>query len=669
MMGVILLRASKLVAVAAVSVLLSGVADAAPPPPEVFGALPAIESVTVSPSGKYFAVLQNMPEQTAVRTFDATTLKPIGGIATAKQQKIVGTTWFSDDRLILSVVEVEKISASVAREDEIKGTNLCQLMSIPLDGKNPVKLKFAGILKDATFGCAILSLKGPDPDTILVEGPIIGGSGLNSKSQFRSDIKVQKVNVLTGEAKVVDEVGSRSTFGWGADRSGKIRLRFDYVAGEEVIFARLDGSSSWEQVHRQPAFAFEAAKESSSGTVGIIEVEGFASDPNQIYVSYWPGDRQSLGLFDLRTRQITPVFVDSKYDVSGPFRRAGEVVGAYVVRASLDQEFFTDDWKKLQTLVTSNYPGHRVLIGSSSKDLNKHALYIEGPKWPGGAHLVLDLKANEATVIGSQYPALNLTNTGEQKYITYAARDGMQIDAYLTTPRSGGKNLPAIILPHGGPEARDAGGFDFLSQFFASRGYVVLQPQYRGSAGFGTKFALAGRKQWGLKMQDDLSDGVKYLTSNGIADPSKVCIMGWSYGGYAAMAGATLTPELYRCSIAGAGVSDLGDMLIWSGKYGGIRYWRKHIGDPTADKAAIVAASPAKQVAKVKGPMLLIHGELDVVVPIRQSEIMADALKAAGKQYEFVRLANENHNMTFASTRTKTMKAMDEFLAKYNPAN
>ncbi len=668
-MGVHLFKKLMFAAIAGANALFAGTAAAAPPSPEVFGALPVIESVTVSPSGKYFAVLQNLPGQTAVRTFDATTLKQIGGIATAKQQKITGTTWYSDDRLILSVVEVEKVSASVASEDEIKGTNLCQLMSIPLDGKNPVKLKFAGILRDVAFGCAIVSLKGPEPNTILVEGTIVGGSGLNSRSQFRTDIKVQQVNLLTGDAKVVDEAGSRSTFGWGADRGGKVRLRYDYVAGEELIFARLDGSSSWEQVHRQPAVAFEAAKESSSGTVGIIEVEGFASDPNQIYVSYWPGDRQALGLFDLRTRQITPVFTDPKYDVSGPFRRAGDVVGALVVRAVPEQVFFSDDWKKLQATVAANYPGHRVLIGSSSQDLNKHALFIEGPKWPGGAYLVLDLKASEATVIGSRYPTLDLASTGEQKYITYAARDGMQIDAYLTTPRSGGKNLPAIILPHGGPEARDVGGFDFFSQFFASRGYVVLQPQYRGSAGFGTQFALAGRKQWGLKMQDDLSDGVKYLTSNGIADPSKICIMGWSYGGYASMAGATLTPELYRCAIAGAGVSDLGDMLVWSGKYGGIRYWRKHIGDPTADKAAIDAASPAKHADRVKGPMLLIHGELDVVVPIRQSEIMAAALKAAGKPYEFVRLADENHNITFASTRTKTMKAMDEFLAKYNPAH
>lgn len=297
-------------------------------------------------------------------------------------------------------------------------------------------------------------------------------------------------------------------------------------------------------------------------------------------------------------------------------------------------------------------------------------IYAEGPKWPGGAYLLFDLTGNQLTMVSARYPTIDLASTGEQKYITYAARDGMQIDAYLTVPRTGGKNLPAIILPHGGPQARDDGGFDWLSQFFASRGYVVLQPQYRGSDGFGLKFALAGRKQWGLKMQDDLSDGVKYLTSSGIADPAKVCIMGWSYGGYAAMAGATLTPELYKCAIAGAGVSDLEDMLIWSGKYGGgsLRYWRLHIGDPNADKSAIVRASPAKHAAKVTGPMLLIHGELDNVVPIRQSQIMADALKAAGKPYEFVRLADENHNITFASTRIKTLQAMDAFLAKYNPA-
>jgi dipeptidyl aminopeptidase/acylaminoacyl peptidase len=271
---------------------------------------------------------------------------------------------------------------------------------------------------------------------------------------------------------------------------------------------------------------------------------------------------------------------------------------------------------------------------------------------------------------GEQAMYGKIVHEAAERYV----RDGTPIDAYLTLPRgSSGKGLAAIVLPHGGPQARDDGAFDWLSQYFASRGYAVLQPQFRGSDGFGIQFALAGRRQWGRKMQDDVSDGVKSLIANGTIDASKVCIMGWSYGGYAALAGATLTPELYRCAIAGAGVSDLIEMLLWSKEFAGgadgsIRYWRLHIGDPTADKANIEAVSPIKHVGNVKAPILLIHGELDSVVPIKQSEIIAEALKAAGKPYEFARLANENHNITFQSTRIKTLQAMESFLAKHNPA-
>jgi dienelactone hydrolase len=666
-MGVALLK--RLSATAAALLCFFAATAVAAPPPEAFGSLPTVETVRLSPSGKYLAIIHNTPGASSVRTFDATTLQPIGGIAAAKQQIIRNITWYSDDRLLLTIGEVVKYSEGIVNEDEIKGTNLCRIMSISRDAKSPIQLKTAGMLRDATFSCDILSTRGPKPNTILLEASVVGGSGLNSRSQVRVDMKVHAVDIMTGEGEVLDEVGSRSTAGWGADANGNVRLRYDVVAGEIVTYARVDGSSSWNQVHKQPIAAFEAVKETGQAA-SLIQIAGFAADPNQVYAFYYPGDKMALGLFDLRTRQMTPVVTDPKYDVTGIVALGRKIVGASASRQMVDQIFFSDDWRQLQSRVAANFAGHHVTIVSVSDDRNKLVVYAEGPKWPGGAYLLFDLTGNQLTMVSARYPTIDLASTGEQKYITYAARDGLQIDAYLTVPRTGGKNLPAIILPHGGPQARDDGGFDWLSQFFASRGYVVLQPQYRGSDGFGIQFALAGRKQWGLKMQDDLSDGVKYLTSNGIADPARVCIMGWSYGGYAAMAGATLTPELYKCAIAGAGVSDLGDMLVWSGKYGGgsLRYWRQHIGDPTADKAAIDRASPAKHAANVRAPMLLIHGELDNVVPIRQSVIMADALKAAGKPYEFVRLADENHNISFASTRIKTLKAMDEFLAKHNPA-
>lgn len=666
-----MIRSLFLALIAVVGMASVGISQAAPPA-EAFGTLPVVQSVRVSPSGKYFAVVMNLNGQPSVRTFDSESMQQIGGIAAAKQQVISGVRWHSDDRLILTVVEVVSYDPNVVRDtSELGGTNACRFMSVSRDGKNVIQIKPPGALADADLSCSWVGW-GAEPDTVLIQSAVLGGSGLSSRSQFKADVKPISVNILTGQARVLDEVGSRGTFGWRSDRTGAVRLRWDTVTGSQILYARLQGSTDWREVHRQPLRDFEA--ESGGDKRGIVQVQGFSDDLNKVYVLYWPGDRAALGLMDLRTSQIQMLHSDPKFDVGGVVSFGEGAAGAFVDRDVPTQVFFDARAKTVQANLQGSYPGNVIRIVHASDDFKRIAFLIDGPIAPGGAYQLLDTTKNEASMISRLYPTLDLASTGEQKYITYAARDGMNIDAYLTLPRgTSGKGLPAIILPHGGPQARDTGGFDWLSQFFASRGYAVLQPQFRGSDGYGTQFALAGRRQWGRKMQDDVSDGVKHLIANGTIDPNKVCIMGWSYGGYAALAGATLTPELYRCAIAGAGVSDLVEMLLWSreyagGKEGSIRYWRLHIGDPNADKANIDAVSPVKQVAKVRAPILLIHGELDNVVPIKQSEIMANALKSAGKPYEFARLANENHNITFQSTRIKTLQAMDAFLAKHNPA-
>jgi dipeptidyl aminopeptidase/acylaminoacyl peptidase len=669
--GANVIRSLFLALIAVVGMASTSISQAAAPA-EAFGTLPVVQTVRMSPTGKYFAVVMNLNGQPSVRTFDSDTMQQIGGIAAAKQQVISGVRWHSDDRLILTVVEVVSFDPNVVRDtSETGGANVCRFMSVSRDGKNVVQIKPPGALKDAELSCSWVGW-GSDPNSVLIQSTVLGGSGLSSRSQFKADVKPVSVNILTGEGRVLDEVGTRGTFSWRADRTGAVRLRWDAVTGSEILHARLQGSTDWREVYRQPLRDFEA--ESSGDKRGIVQVLGFADDLNKLYVLYWPGDRSALGLMDLRTSQISMLHSDAKFDVGGVVSLGEGAVGAFVDRDVPTQVFFEGRAKAVHATIQASYPGNVVRIVHASDDFKRVAFLVDGPIAPGGAFQILDTVKNEASMVSRLYPTLDLASTGEQKYITYAARDGMNIDAYLTLPRgTSGKGLPAIILPHGGPQARDSGGFDWLSQFFASRGYAVLQPQFRGSDGFGTQFALAGRRQWGRKMQDDVSDGVKHLIANGTIDANKVCIMGWSYGGYAALAGATLTPELYRCAIAGAGVSDLVEMLLWSreyagGKEGSIRYWRLHIGDPNADKANIDAVSPVKQIAKVRAPILLIHGELDNVVPIKQSEIMANALKSAGKPYEFARLANENHNITFQSTRIKTLQAMDAFLAKHNPA-
>jgi dipeptidyl aminopeptidase/acylaminoacyl peptidase len=255
----------------------------------------------------------------------------------------------------------------------------------------------------------------------------------------------------------------------------------------------------------------------------------------------------------------------------------------------------------------------------------------------------------------------------------YRARDGVEIPAYLTRPLDAKGPTALVVLPHGGPAARDVGGYDWLAHALASRGYAVLQPNFRGSAGFGEKWELAGHGEWGIGvMQNDLTDGVAAVVAAGIADPERVCIVGGSYGGYAALAGAAFTPELYRCAAAIAGVADLREMLSFERDKAGpasatVAYWRQAMGveDAKSPVDHLNAASPAQHAERVRAPVLLIHGRDDTVVPIAQSRAMERALTAAGKSVQLVELDGEDHWLSRPRTRLETLQALDAFLAQH----
>jgi dipeptidyl aminopeptidase/acylaminoacyl peptidase len=285
-------------------------------------------------------------------------------------------------------------------------------------------------------------------------------------------------------------------------------------------------------------------------------------------------------------------------------------------------------------------------------------------------YFLLDRTTHEMHPLARAYPALADVPLPEMKAWNYRARDGLEIPAYLTLPLGKpAKNLPMVVMPHGGPDARDVRGFDWWAQFLANRGYAVLQPNYRGSLGYGAGYTQAGLRQWGLKMQDDISDGVKKAIADGIADPKRVCIVGASYGGYAALAGATLTPALYACAVAFAGVSDLPLMLRTEHRFTGENsrvssFWATRIGSSDENWDQLVATSPARHADKVRAPVLLMHGEGDTTVRIDQSEAMASALKSAGKPVEFIRFPGEDHYLNTTETRVRVLTETEKFLEK-----
>jgi dipeptidyl aminopeptidase/acylaminoacyl peptidase len=322
--------------------------------------------------------------------------------------------------------------------------------------------------------------------------------------------------------------------------------------------------------------------------------------------------------------------------------------------------------QKRYSALGRTFAGRYVEIVSRSADNKRIVVEADGASAPTTYYLV-DYSAKTADIVGEQFPALADKPQGTVRRFEYAARDKYALFGYFTVPLGAEeKNLPLVVLPHGGPESDDTPWFDWWSQFLASRGYAVLRPQFRGSTGLGDAHRLAGRGQWGRRMQDDITDGVRALIAQGIVDPKRVCIVGASYGGYAALAGAAYTPDLYVCAVSVSGVSDLTEMLAWNEKMGGDQsdsfyYWRDSIGDSL--DARIAETSPARSARTFRAPILLLHGTNDSVVPFDQSQMMANALKAAGKPVELIPLEGEDHWLSSSATRIRMLSEVEKFLA------
>ncbi|ESQ86856.1 hypothetical protein ABAC460_21810 [Asticcacaulis sp. AC460] len=340
-----------------------------------------------------------------------------------------------------------------------------------------------------------------------------------------------------------------------------------------------------------------------------------------------------------------------------------------------------DDWltydyfdplltKIVAAAATALGPDYRVAIKGFAEDPRKLILYGESPK-DAGSYYYADFSTGQVELLAHNYPLIPEAWISQKTPVSYRASDGLEIHGYLTLPPFRvAKNLPLVVLPHGGPQARDNIGFDWQAQALASRGYAVLQPNFRGSSGYGEAFVVRGHGEWGRRMQTDLSDGVRWLASQGTIDPRRVAIMGASYGGYAALAGATLDAGAYRCAVSIAGVSELNSMLDYQFRSSGgtlnrrVRHWQQFTGD----RGGYDDISPARQAAKAYCPILLIHGTDDTVVPIDQSKRMERALKEADKPVEFITYKGQDHWETVGSHRIGMMASALAFLEKHNPA-
>ena len=322
------------------------------------------------------------------------------------------------------------------------------------------------------------------------------------------------------------------------------------------------------------------------------------------------------------------------------------------------------------------FPGLNVGLVSVSRDFNTLFVYTDGDG-DSGTYWTVDISTGKAEPFGYAYPDVKSADVGPRKYVTYKAADGLELEGVLTLPPGReAKNLPVVVLPHGGPRGNDDLSFDWWAEAFASRGYAVFQPNFRGSTGYGAEMLQAGFGEWGRKMQSDVSDGLAYLAKQGTVDAKRACIVGASYGGYVALAGVTVQQGLYRCAVSVAGVADLRAMLFDEADKNDnrspeVRYWKNRDGSQGGRRQRLKTLSLPPNWPP-RAPMrrsFLFHGKDDTTVPIEQSREMERALNAAHKPVAFVELEGEDHHLSREATRVSMLKAAVAFVEKYNPPN
>jgi dipeptidyl aminopeptidase/acylaminoacyl peptidase len=638
------------------------VAQTAPPAVSAYGAIESISQPALSPDGKRVAVVQAVDGRPAavIYTIDGSKTSPVA--IPSPDWTIETVQWAKNDRLLIY------LGKNAAMHFDDSGIHSWgRVIAVSPDGSNPVVL-FHNIpsFGNNTSISRVTDLDMSDPTHIFM--PLFSFDAQSAESSSFSSIKddhplhfrldLYKVDVTTGNAEEAF-LGNLDTIHWYMDGHGNVVARLDQNPNTLEEKLSLYQGGSWKD-----GGTFEGTGDNGAGIEGLDDI-GQALVVRALDDS----SRAILLKRNLATGAASVAFADPTYDIDGAIRDewTGHIIGAAYVADKSEYRYFDPAHQAIQKGLEGAFRGQAVHAESIDLAMDKVVVAASGPQQPP-TYYVLDRTTHQAQILGEAYPDLHPQDLGEKKPYPYAARDGLPISSYITIPPGRtAKNLPTVVLPHGGPDARDDMNFDFLSQFLASRGYVVLQPNFRGSSGYGHKFTDAGLHQWGLKMQDDITDGVKKLIADGIADPKRICIVGASYGGYAALAGATFTPDLYACTVSIAGVSDLPQMLATEREQTGARsstvsFWESRIGDPTTDSAKLEATSPARHAGQVKCPILLIHGEQDTTVRIQQSEIMERALTAAGKQVQFIRLQSDNHYLEHSATRIQTLTEVEKFL-------
>lgn len=635
-------------------------AQAAAPvaPAAVFAALPQITNPQLSPDGKLLAWPDRSGPVGRVVIYDIAAKSYRRTLAIDPATTLRSLEWADDATLLLNLSQME-----------INGPRhymYYRTASVAVDSGKTCTLLMSGGAKVWVTGALLVAMRTSEPHTVIMstldysQAAVRGNIG-HHVSDRRADSgwvgELYRVDTRTGKGAMIEE-GDQFTDQWAVDVAGAPVARSEWRPARKQYVIEAKSSAGWRPI-----------LERDNGQQ--LRLNGVSQDGKSISAA-GPDENGRMRLWTVAldgsgARDISP---DASADISDIIDDdfSGAIEGVVFGGANSRIGWLDPAAKMRYESVAHAFPGREVTVDSHSQDGSRVVAEVEDLPHPPTYYLI-DFKTHRADIVGEAYPGLDNVPLGSVRVFTYPARDGTRIPACLTLPPGlAPKNLPMVVLPHDGPNAHDRTNFYWLSQFLATRGYAVLQPQFRGSSGFGEVFRNAGRGQWGGLMQDDVTDGVKTMIHDGTADPHRICIVGAGYGGYAALAGAAFTPNLYACAVSINGPSDLPALLRdvvhrFGPESDPVAYWEREIGSPSDSN--VVNRSPAFFAAEVTAPVLLLYTADDSLVPSAQSGEMAKALAAAGKRVESVKLQGEDPWEATVATRLEVLENTDRFLQQY----
>lgn len=644
----------------ALAAVLFCAASATAAPLEAYGRLPTLSDVRLSPDGTKIALVMGDERKRVVLIQELFAKDALAGINIG-DHKLRGLQWADNSHLIIITSVTALPLGLTGRRHEFE-------MAQVFDLATKSSRRLPGDFGSRGPTTEVMNVIAGTPVPRIVDGhTMVFVPGIYFPNR-ESRLALFRTDLSSGLSSMVSARGNTHAEDWLIDSAGNIVAESDYYENDQ----------RWKlKIYRDgdPNRAMDV-----SAPIEGPEIEGLSEDGTSIVTGHPQDDGTYLyKQTSLKDGSITP-WPRNNLNLEALIQDTdtGRVIGGPQFTDTSDYTFFDPHAATAWRSTKAAFSGAtNVGLVSHSADWNRMIVLVFGGSY-GDSYFYVDMTTHKASPIGNEYQ--DIEDVAPVKWIAYQAGDGRTIHAYLTLPLglpvgSEPKNLPLIVLPHGGPHSRDNPGFDWLSQAIASRGYAVLQPEFRGSDGFGRDLLWAGFGEFGKKMQTDLSDGVQALATKGQIDPKRVCIVGASYGGYAALAGATLQSGIYRCAVSIAGLSDLRAQLrFWKWPKSTLddrsnRFWDRFLGIKDLDDPKLDALSPIKHVDQVSIPILLIHGRDDTVVPYSESDDMADALKHAGKQVEFVRLDGEDHWLSRSETRLEMLEATVKFLEANNPPN